>query len=312
MGDHRTTHEIDVDAPADVVYGIIADATTWPLYFAPSVHVERTALGDSAERLRIWADANGEVKNWTSRRDLDAQTRRITFRQEVSSPPVASMGGEWIVTTGAGGGARLRLSHEFDAVDQDPESIAWITRATDRNSEKELANVKAVAERWDRLGELVFSFEDAMTVDGPAQAVYDFLYQAKLWPDRLPHVSRLELREDLANVQVMSMDTRTADGSAHTTESVRICFPCERIVYKQMVTPSLMTAHTGEWIVEPAGDRVQARSRHTVALNEDNIGDVLGADATVEAARAFVRKAAGGNSVATLTLAKEFVEARHA
>ncbi|KOG87069.1 cyclase, partial [Streptomyces varsoviensis] len=71
-GRHRTVHETEIDAPADTVYAIIADATAWPERFTPTVHVEREPLGAAAERLRIWATANGEVKHWTSRRDLDA------------------------------------------------------------------------------------------------------------------------------------------------------------------------------------------------------------------------------------------------
>jgi ribosome-associated toxin RatA of RatAB toxin-antitoxin module len=302
-----TEHDVMIDAPAGVVYQVIADAEAWPQHFGPSIHVEQSTLDSSTERLTIWATANGDVKTWTSRRELGKD--RIRFAQERSSPPVASMSGEWIIRA-EDGKTRLTLTHEFEAVNPaDPAELDWIIEATNRNSETELANIKALTESWARLDELVFTFEDSVVIQGRLDDVYDFLYQANQWPDRLPHVGQLELREDVPNIQHMSMETVTKDGSTHTTESVRVCFPSERIVYKQLVPPSLMTAHTGEWLFRQTSDGVEATSRHTVTVNEANIPNVLGKEATVATARDFIRKAAGGNSMATLTLAKNFVEA---
>ncbi|WP_343244741.1 aromatase/cyclase [Streptomyces sp. SID11385] len=306
---HATTHDVTVDAPADTVYALLADATAWPLRFPPNIHVERTASGDGWERLRMWATANGEVKSWTSRRDLDPAARRIVFRQEASAPPVASMRGEWVVEPAGAAACTLTLLHEFSAVDDDPAGIQWIHEATDRNSRAELANVKALAEQADRNDELTFTFTDEVEINGPAEQVYTFLARAEEWPRRLPHVSRLDLREDVPGVQLMAMDTRTGDGSTHTTESVRVCFPESRIVYKQTVVPALMSAHTGEWSLRSEGTKVRAVSRHTVTLKEDAITSVLGPEATVASARSFIRRALGGNSTATLALAKQFAEA---
>lgn len=309
-GRHRTTHQTLIEASAETVYQLIADAADWPLRFAPTVHVERTALDGSSERLRIWAVANGEVKHWTSRRVLDREHGRVEFRQEVSAPPVALMGGAWVVQASAAGPVRLTLEHDFEAVDDEPESVAWITSATNHNSEAELGNIKTLAE-GAAAREAVFAFEDSAFVRGAPEEVYRFLYEAAAWPDRLPHVSRMDLREDVPNIQRMVMDTVTKDGSAHTTESVRICFPeTRRIVYKQLVTPPLLAAHLGSWTVEPAEGGALAVSRHTVRINEAAIGPVLGADAGLEAARDFVRRAVGGNSAATLALAKDHVEDR--
>jgi aromatase/bifunctional cyclase/aromatase len=311
MSEQRMTHHIDIDAPADTVYGIIADAAAWPHRFAPTVHAEREDLGGDTERLHLWATANDQVKAWTSRRTLAPAERRIEFRQEVSSPPVASMSGIWAIAE-AGAGCRLTLQHAFTAVGDDAEGLAWIEAATDRNSHTELANIKALAEGFERINGLTFTFSDGVVIDGPATAAYDFLYEAKLWPERLPHVAKLELAEPVENVQHMSMDTLAKDGSVHTTESIRICFPAElRIVYKQLVPPSLMSVHIGQWTARPAdGGGVLVTSEHTVTVNEANIAKVLGPDADVAAAKDFIRRAAGGNSAATLALTKMFVEGR--
>ncbi|MDT0549856.1 MULTISPECIES: aromatase/cyclase [Streptomyces] len=311
---YLTTHGITVLAPARAVYDIIAEVADWPQRFAPNVHVEHLERTPDGERIRIWATAGEVVKSWTSRRELDPDGLRVTFRQEVSAPPVAAMGGEWIITAHGENISRLELRHDFRAVDDDPSGVRWITAAVDRNSDSELAAVKALAELGDRLGELEFSFEDTVFTTGDPALVYDYLYRADLWPERLPHVSRLDLKEDPADateprVQVMTMDTRTADGSVHTTESVRVCFGPDRIVYKQTTVPALMTAHTGSWTITPAGDGVAVTSRHTVILKPEAVERVLGPDKTVADARAFVQRALSTNSTTTLRHARAFAEA---
>ncbi len=108
------------------------------------------------------------------------------------------------------------------------------------------------------------------------------------------------------------MVTRAGNGSEHTTESVRVCFPGDRIVYKQLVTPPLMAAHTGIWTLEKGAEGLKVTSHHTIALNASAIPAVLGEEATPASARAYVRAAVGGNSAATLAHAKRFTESAHA
>ena len=179
----------------------------------------------------------------------------------------------------------------------------------ERNSNAELSALKAAAENHDRMDELVLSFDDTVTVDGSAYDVYEFLYRAQQWPDRLPHVSRLDLREDSAGVQFMEMDTRAPDGSVHTTSSVRICLPDEAIIYKQVRCPALMNAHIGAWTIRWQEDRrVRLTARHDVLLNDAAVTGVLGPQATLADARAFVRNALGANSRTTMERAKEYAE----
>ncbi|MGP4012667.1 aromatase/cyclase [Streptomyces sp. 4N124] len=306
---HTTAHDVDVAAPAGVVYGLIADATRWPLYFPPNVHVEQLEFDGTQERVRMWATANGQVRSWTSSRRLSPQDRRITFRQDLPAAPVKSMLGTWIVDSIDATHSRLTLLHDFTVEGDDPEGVDWVERAVDTNSRTELGNLRRIAERWTRLDELILVFEDSVRVKGAAELVYDFLYRVANWPERVPHVSRLDVTEDEPGVQVMSMDTTTADGSVHTTESVRVCFPhAGRIVYKQTVTPALMTAHTGEWSVVPDETGVTITSQHSVVLREEAVEPVLGAGATVADARRYVREALGRNSTATLELAKRYAQ----
>lgn len=309
---HVTTHTTEVAAPAARIYRLIEDVTSWPLHFAPNIHVEllESAPDGGSERIRIWATAGGEVKRWTSRRELDRQRLTIAFRQEVSQPPVAAMGGLWTIAETRPGHCLLRLDHDFRAVGDDPSAIEWITTAVDRNSTAELAAVKRLAELGDQLDELSFSFSDSLEIEGSPDDVYDFLNRADLWPERIPHVERLDLKEEEPGIQVMAMDTRAVDGSVHTTESVRICFPAARIVYKQTVVPALMTAHTGRWEITPTTRGAEATSYHSVTIRPENVERVLGDGSTVADARTFVQRALSTNSSVTLQHAKAYAEAR--
>ncbi|MEU9558358.1 aromatase/cyclase [Streptomyces fumanus] len=303
----RTRHTIEVAADPKAVYELIVAAENWPHIFPPTVHAEKLERDDRSERLRIWAFANGEVRSWTSRRELDAGGLRVSFRQEISSAPVASMGGEWVIEA-APGGSNVVLLHDFTVIDDDPAARAWVERAVDTNSTSELAALKMAAELLAAEPGALLSFADHVDIAGPQQEVYDFLWRADLWEERLPHVSRLVLTEPGENVQTVEMDTRAADGSLHTTKSVRVGFAPDRLVYKQTLVPPLMAAHSGRWTIEATGEGVRATSHHTVVLRPERVRDLLGPDATLNTARELVRGALGRNSLATLTLAKEAAE----
>jgi aromatase len=307
---HHTTHETIVSAPADMLYGLVEDVTRWPSLFAPTVHAEYASRDGGEQLINIWALANGSVRNWTSRRQLDPARRRIEFGQPQPKPPVASMGGSWAIEPLPGGATRVVLEHTYSVVDDAAADLAWLSAAVEANSTSELAALKATAEHQVELPELVFSFDDSVTVAGAAGDVYEFLYRAQDWPERLPHVARLELTEDTPNLQTMEMDTTAADGSVHTTRSVRVCFPDESIVYKQVQTPRLMSAHTGRWLIRPTGSTVVVTSAHTVAVRPDAIAGVLGAEATLQDAKDLIRRALGTNSGTTLEHAKAYAEGR--
>lgn len=323
-----TEHAVTVAASPDVVHRLVADVSGWPTLFGPTVHVD--VLADAPpeggeQRLHLWATAHGAVRNWTSVRTLDPAARTVTFRQTVPAPPVAHMGGTWRVEPDGDGGSRVVLLHDFRAVGDDPEAEHLITAAVDRNSTAELDALKRAAEQGTGRDALRFSFHDTHTVRAAADDVYAFLERADLWPERLPHVARLELREEAATdpaahdaraaatVQHMEMVTRAPDGSEHTTASVRLCFPGRRtIAYKQLRTPPALACHTGRWTVEPQADGTLAvTSAHTVVLDPEGVRALLGPDTSLADARARVRAALGANSTTTLRHAGQFAERRN-
>ncbi|MEV7033260.1 aromatase/cyclase [Streptomyces sp. NPDC093272] len=303
-------HEITISAPAAEVYRLIADVAHWPRIFPPTIYVDHLERSADQELIGIWATANGEAKNWTSRRVLDPDGLRITFRQTVSTPPVASMGGTWIIEPLDDGSARVRLLHDYTAVGDDPAGLAWIDEAVDRNSRSELAALKTNVELATASEELTFSFEDTVEVDGSAKDLYDFVNEADRWSERLPHVATVRLTEDTPGLQTLEMDTRAKDGSTHTTKSYRVCLDGRKIAYKQTTLPALMTLHTGYWTFRETDEGTFASSQHTVVLRPENIEKILGPDAGVAEARAYVQSALSTNSRATLNHAKAYAEAR--
>jgi aromatase len=308
MTQREVEHEIVVPAPAAGLYRLIADVANWPRIFPPTIFVDVVARTERDERIRIWATANGEPKTWTSRRVLDPDAMRIEFRQEVSTPPVAAMGGTWIIEPLSADESRVRLRHDYRAVDDDPDGLKWIDAAVDRNSRAELAALATNVTLAHAPERLAFSFEDTVQVNGRAADVYDFINEADLWSRRLPHVANVTLTEPSPGLQTLDMQTRAADGATHTTKSYRVTFPHRRIAYKQVTLPALLSVHTGCWTFQENEAGVAATSQHSVLLNPDAIAKVLGTSATAADAADYVRHALSTNSRATLDHARRYAE----
>ncbi|RKE19895.1 aromatase/cyclase [Streptomyces sp. TLI_171] len=309
MTTRQVEHDIQVDAPAQAVYQLIAQVENWPRIFPPTIHVDREDLGEGQERIHISATANGQPKNWTSHRDLDPQALRIGFRQEIPAPPVAAMAGTWIIEPLGAEQCKVRLLHDYRAIDDDPHDLLWIDEAVDRNSRSELAGLKRNVEFAHAAEAATFSFEDTVEIAAKPDEVYDFIDRADLWAERLPHVAAVRLTEDTPHLQTLEMDTRAKDGSTHTTKSHRVTTPGQRIAYKQVTLPALLALHTGRWTFTPTPDgTTTATSQHTVTINTDRITDILGPHATLHDARTYVHDALSTNSRATLHHAKAFTE----
>jgi aromatase len=300
-------HSRVVHAPADRLYALVADVSRWPVLLGPCIRARQVEVSGRDERIEITARANGRVASWTSLRTLDPEGLRISFRQERSAAPVASMSGEWSFESLGEGETRMVLTHRFSALPGEPGALDWIAEAVDRNSVQELATLGEFAERGHAPDHLVLTFSDRVEAPGAAKAdAYDFVDRADLWPSRLPHVGRVLLREDPPGVQELEMETVTSDGSRHTTSSVRVCTPGSRIAYKQTVLPALLSGHSGVWEFEEVDGAAVITSWHTVALDPSTVERVLGAGTTLDQARAHVRDVLGANSRATMEAAARF------
>ncbi|WP_330218997.1 MULTISPECIES: aromatase/cyclase [unclassified Frankia] len=299
---HRTSHREVVAAPADLVFELLTEAERWPAIFGPNIFLRYLERTESEEHFQLWALVGGEVKTWTSRREVDRHLRTIGFRQERSQPPVAAMSGRWQVLPLPGGRTEVILDHEFTAVDDDAAAVQWISAALERNSVEELAALRRVAELGHPVAEVVFTFEDTVELTGSAEEAYDFIDRADRWPDQLPHVRRVVLTEEMPGIQQLEMDTVSGDdGSTHTARSVRVCLANDRIAYKQTRPPSTLLGHSGVWIFHRVPDGPDSvTARHTVVLDPDALRTVLGPSSSLAEGRRYLRDALGANSRRTL------------
>lgn len=301
---HTSEQTAWVAAPPGVVYGLLADAVRWPLLLPSYVHVERMDFDGVRELLRLWDLAGERVRSFHVRRVLHPLSRTVEFEQEDTArfgPPVS---GTWTVEPGEGGSLlTLRQKRQLAglaAAESERSVQEWREEL-----ETQLAQVKTIAERWDRLDELLFSFEDSVRVEGPAELVYDFLYRIEDWAELVPHVERAAVIEDAPGVQLAELDSCTPDGRTAPTRTARLCFPAAgRIVYTELLTPELIAAHSGEWSLVPDENGVRVVCAQQVMLREEAVREVLGEGTDLAEARRHVREGLGRASTETLRLAK--------
>ncbi|MEU5432432.1 aromatase/cyclase [Streptomyces sp. NPDC020719] len=306
-------HRAELAAPARRAFQLVADVTRWPVLFPPCLAARVLESDRDSERIRLWAIVGTDVRSWTSLRLLDEERLRVDFRQETPSPPVEWMSGHWHFEETAPHRSRLVLGHEW-SVSGSPGEERRIAEALDRNSRAEIAAISEWAELKDPFGELVFSVSDETVIRSSPGQVYDFLYRADLWPERVAHVAGLDLEEtadveaDGALVQTLDMRTRTADGSLHATQSVRLCFPDERIAYKQTTVPRGLRGHSGEWVITPVADGTRVTAHHRVALDPAAVEEVFGPGTTLAEARRRAGALLSGNSMRTLESCRRHTE----
>ncbi|MFJ8888482.1 SRPBCC family protein [Streptomyces sp. NPDC102402] len=281
---HGTVHRTEVEAPAGLVYGLLADAVQWPLYVPDTVYVERLASGGAGERLRRWDTTGGVPRSRTLRRVLDTALRRIAFCGEDPADPGRTPSGSWTVE--ALGAERARLTLEVDAPapagSRSPEAVAAWDGAVAALRE-ETGHLARLAANWARLDELVLCFEDSVRIDAPPQQVYDLLESPGSRPYRVRAVP---------------------------PGSVRIRLPGRGlIVHKQLRTPVPLAVHTGVWTVADGGAGTTVlTSRHGVVLRTGPVTGLFGPDATFETARRRVRRNLGRRSAAVMEQVRRYAE----
>ncbi|MGW1752335.1 SRPBCC family protein [Streptomyces sp. NPDC002092] len=301
---HSAQHTVPVTAPAGVVYGLLADAPRWPVLLPSFVHVERIDFDGAEENLRLWHLRHGQVCSALARRVPRPRERRIEFELQDALLPGAPTSGTWSVEPDGADRCLLTLRHER------PAGPGEMPETLERDVKTELAALREAAERWDRLDELLLSFEDSTYVSGSPELVYDFLYRIEDWAELVPHVERAEVTEDQPGVQATVLHTCAPEtGETLVSEAVRLCFPAAgRIVHKETVTSDPVAAHYGEWYLEPDETGVRVVSAHHVMLRESAVEAVLGPGALLVDARRYVREWLGRSSTEALSLARWHAE----
>lgn len=288
-----------VDAPATLVFDLLAAVEEWVPFHGPAVHTEQTGgLHNGAPVTRHWWVVDDHtVRVWDAAWTPDRAELTVTYRGVGATGPSY---GIWTVTELPD--ARCELAVEHRAVDGD-ETYGGL------GPQSLLDDVVLAAENADARRDLVVDFEDELFVAGALDDCYAYLYEAQKWPERIPHVARLDLQEPGENIQFFDMDTSTSDGHPHTTRSVRICRPGDRILYKQIHLPALLDGHTGHWNFTQTREGVVIGARHTATIKPSAL-PLLGKGTTVLDARKYLRRVLSTNSMGNLRLTKQHAEER--
>lgn len=303
-------YAIPVAAPVGVVYGLLADPLRWPVLFPSYVHAERIDTDGSRELLHLWDMTSDGPRALHVRRRLYPHERTITTERIDPATQQTVGRGVWRVTTDGNGGSVLSLRRERVAT---PFPAPWTPGADqppDTEVRSRLDEVRAVAERWERLDELLLAFSDSVRTTGPPELVYDFLQHIENWPDLVPHIDRVQVGTDAPGVQIVDIDSTAWDGGDTVTSgAVRLGFPAAGyLVHKDVVAPQILAGHTVRWSLLPDGSGLTVVCTHSVMLREEALASFLGAGATLTDARHEVRTGLGQASAEILGLAKWHAE----
>ncbi|MFE9762913.1 aromatase/cyclase, partial [Streptomyces sp. NPDC005808] len=163
-GVRRTAHEITVAAPAAIVYRLIAETDNWPQIFPATVHVAHEDSPPGEQRLRVWDTLHGDLRSWGLRRIVQEAELRVNFEFLATEPPVAALGGAWVVEPLEDGASRVRLLQEFRVAGDDPAELDRVGEQVDRDSRAELAALKENVEFAHAAEAITFSFEDSVII----------------------------------------------------------------------------------------------------------------------------------------------------
>ncbi|MEV5437257.1 SRPBCC family protein [Streptomyces sp. NPDC052682] len=308
-------HEVTVRAAAGEVYRLLADLDAWPWMFPPFVHLERLGRAGEDERVGMWAltgagePAGKRIEHWVALRRTDDAALRVEFRPEAVQPPLQSLRRTWSVTAAGDDTCVVRLQHDYRLQDDDPQAAEAVRRTTGEVARSELAALQTAAEIVSRFPELLMTVEDAVDIDGPAEEVYDLLFDAARWPSVMAHVVRAEVRESGPGAHLLELETLERHGGRFTTRTARVGLPHHGIAYKQLLLPPLGSAHHVRWRITPGPHGgTTVTSRQTVVIRESGIPAVLGEGTGLAEGRAFVRSELSGKVRLILDAVKERVE----
>lgn len=306
---HSVQDEVSVAAPAGVVRSLVEDVAGWTQLHKPAVHAEILEDDGEAQLIRHWAVAGRDsARTWRERRTKEDRGDRIRFAHEPAEAPFASIGGSWAFQE-QGQKTLVTLRHDFTLLDGEGPSADELSTRLRQGGQAYLQSLAHAAENREELERLIISFTDSLFIAGDIKDVYDYLWDAGKWEERIPHIAKLDLEQPAPDVQFFDMETSTPDGSSHHTRSVRVTVEPDIIVYKQTELPVLLDGHTGHWKFTRTPEGVIAEARHTATIKPSAL-HILGEGTTVLDARKYLRRVLSANSVSNLRLAKAYAEER--
>lgn len=154
-----------VAAPPKRVFELVANIDRWPALFDSYLSVERLGFDGVYERVRFRTRHGGVPRDWTSVRELNPTRLQVRFRQVDFPPPLASMGGRWLVVP-KGAGSIIELDHYYRVADDNPATAARVERDLTATSAAMLEELRQTAEFSGGMANLIESYSDVVTAEG--------------------------------------------------------------------------------------------------------------------------------------------------
>jgi aromatase len=145
---HRTTHRLSINAPAELVFGMLRDASHWPYLDGLTVYPERVSGDDDTHELRTSVVSNGALSSSHCWRVFDAASHRAEFQQLDLEPPLLHLGGDWDIRL-TDGLSVVTLNHGFEI--EDEQLAERINQLIDDYARRELEALRASCERLSLL-----------------------------------------------------------------------------------------------------------------------------------------------------------------
>ncbi len=79
------------------------------------------------------------------------------------------------------------------------------------------------------------------------EEAYRAIYEMHKWPEKLPHVKRIEILYNDGVYQEFLMDVESSNSEMIQVRSIRRCVPDEGIVFFQPTPPKFLKHHCGGW-----------------------------------------------------------------
>lgn len=294
----KTNHTIEVECSPEKAFEACLNVDRWVDIFPPCLDSRILEETEESQTIFLTAKANERVFSWESTREIDRQGRSISFSQSVPSPLVHYMDGHWSIEPKKGR-CLIMLSHEFEikedinglveGVGNKSEALAFMLRAIENNSTRELAALKKALEcdLWRH------EFSESLTIDHSKPAIYQLLSDVTHWPWLLPHCNNIEVLYDDHCYQEFVMEVQVNE-KIERIRSVRILHP-DRIEYFQPAPPPALKEHQGRWKLVETENGVEVESWHSVVLNPE-----FWACKDMNEAKEIVENAINANSLGTM------------
>ncbi len=116
---------------------------------------------------------------------------------------------------------------------------------------------------------------DSIRIMAPLEQVYDYCWNAEMWPRITPHVRQIDLLDAENDSQRIRMVVEN-EGKLYTVESIRHTVPGASITYQQTTPPPFLSEHSGEWRFSFAGAETRVELTHRFETRKEVARQVLG------------------------------------